>query len=139
MLTRTIPIKLYAILIRIAQINGFADTMIGSTIKLYPSIEDTAQRHGKIGSCRMQNGQMKQARGMAWRRRRSLALPSIEPYVVMVTASGNEGCLLAKALCESESEHATIESQSSLDLRDLKMNVANAHAGRDRVRRMGSR
>src|SRR5258708_29764261 len=65
------------------------------------------------------------------RRRAAQALPGVQPDVMVISARRDEGRALAEALGQLEAEHAAIESQRPLDLRDLEVYVADANLGID--------
>ena len=74
---------------------------------------------------------MKKPRGASWRRRAALALPRIEPDVVVIAARGDKSRVRAIPLCKLESEHTAIEVEGALEISYFEMYVADTHRGVD--------
>ena len=66
-----------------------------------------------------------------WRRLAAVALPGVEPDVVVITASRDERCRVSHALHQLEAEDSTIEIQRALEIRHLQVHMTNARAGRN--------
>ena len=73
-----------------------------------------------------------------WRWLAAGGLPRIKPDVVMITTGGDKCCTRAETLHEREPEHAAIKFQRPLNIRDLEMNMPNAHRRIDERRRFNS-
>jgi hypothetical protein len=122
---RLVPVKLYAVAVRIAQVQRFAHPMIAGAVKLYPFGQKPLQRIGEVGTCRIENCQMIKARS-SWRRRPSaLALPGVEPDVVMITAGRDECCLRSVFLHQLESQDAAVELECAIKIGNFQMNMAD--------------
>ena len=61
------------------------------------------------------------------------ALPGIEADVVMIAAGRDERGAVAQPHDQIEPEHALIERERAIDVRDLQMHVADAGAGRNAI------
>src|SRR5665213_916054 len=66
------------------------------------------------------------------RRLAPAAFPGVEPDVVVVAAGRDKGGLGAIALNELEAEDAAIKGERAVEIGDLEVDMANAHAGIDR-------
>ena len=61
----------------------------------------------------------------------ALALPGVEPDVVVVAAGGEECGAVTQALRHLEAEHVAIEADGALEVGDLEVDVTDARAGFD--------
>ena len=71
---------------------------------------------------------MIEARGAGRRRRAAEALPGVERDVVVIAAGGQECRLAAAPLHQLEAQHVAIERQRAIEVGDLQVHVADAHA-----------
>lgn len=106
---RAVPVKFNAVVVRIAEIQGFADSMIGCSIKRNfvrgQSFEGISQRcSGGIN-----DGQMVEACCSRGRGRAIFALPRVEADVMVIAACGDESSGRTEPLYEIETEYAAIE------------------------------
>jgi hypothetical protein len=62
----------------------------------------------------------------------AFAFPGIETDMVMVTARGNEGRAGTEALHQFEAEHAAVETQRTVEIGDLEVNMADPRSCNDR-------
>src|SRR6202167_2409413 len=127
-----VPVKLDAVFIGIAQIECFADALIGSAVERTFGFDQPAQRIAQSGPRRVKDREMIKAGRSLWRRRPTAAFPGAEPNVMMITAGRNKCRLPAEPLRQLEAEDAGIEGQRPVDIGHLQMDVTNAHAGVDR-------
>ena len=87
----------------------------------------------------VEDRQVIQARRARRRRRAAVAFPGVEADVVVVAAGRDERGARAVALHHLEPEHAAIEGEGPLEVGDLEVDVADAHAGIDRRAERGLR
>ena len=128
-----IPIELDAVLVGIAQIERFRDPVVAGAVERDAGRDQPAQRIGELGPRRIEDGEMVEA-GRAGRRRLPAgALPGVQPDMVMIAAGRDEGRLRPVALHQLEAEHAAIESERTIKIRDLQMHMADADTGIDRA------
>lgn len=133
LLLRTVPVELNTVAVGIAQIEGFADTVVGCSIELYSGAQQAFKGVAQLCLRGVDNGEMIQP-GCASRRRISVfALPGVQTDVVVISASGEEGCGVAHALRDVEPEDAVIEGKRAIHVGHLQVNVAHAHAVMDRL------
>ena len=71
-LARTIPVQFDAVLVRVAQIERFADAVVAGAVEGDAGGAHATQRVGEVGARRIEDGGMEQA-GRASRRRRAAA------------------------------------------------------------------
>lgn len=76
---RTIPIEFYTVLIRIAQIERFADAMVARAVELYSSFKHSMQRICQRSPCRIQDRGVKQSGGAVRRRLAALLCQVLRP------------------------------------------------------------
>src|ERR1039458_8914135 len=88
--------------------------------------QQSAQRIRQQCARRIQDGHVIQTRRSRRWRRTAFAFPRVQPDVVMVAASRNEGPLRAETLLQFKAEHLTIKFQRAFEIGHLKMNVADA-------------
>src|SRR5215471_9510173 len=87
LLARAIPIKLDAVVIRIAQIERFAHAVIGSALERNLGRHQTPQRVGECGAARIEHGQMIEPGAARRRWIAAAAFPGIEPDVMVRSIS----------------------------------------------------
>src|SRR5690606_23285215 len=63
----------------------------------------------------------------------ALALPGVEPDVVVVAAGGDERRTPAHALHQREAEHSAVEVQRALHVRDTQVHMSDVDPGVDRL------
>src|SRR6266480_4509377 len=66
------------------------------------------------------------------RRRGTAALPGVEAEVMVVAAGADERRLVSVALGDVEAEHVAVETERTVDVRHLQMDMPNVHARIDR-------
>jgi hypothetical protein len=121
----TIPIKLYSVSVRIAQVERFADSVIGGAFKWNFCLEETAQRVGEFLPCRIKNRQMVKASRSQRRWRPAGAFPRIQAYVMVIASSREKRCFLSVALRDLKAEHIAIKVERTFQVGHLQMNMAN--------------
>src|ERR1700689_1287129 len=98
------PVKLDAVVIGIAQIEGFTDAMIGGAVERNLGFDQPAQRIGQGGPCRVKDGKVIKT-GRALRRwRPAAAFPGVKPDVMVITAGGDKCRFAAEPLPQLEAE-----------------------------------
>jgi Na+-transporting NADH:ubiquinone oxidoreductase subunit NqrA len=63
----------------------------------------------------------------------ALAIPGIQPDMMMITPSGNEGSLIAVQRGDFKTQQVAIEVESTLQIGYFEMHMTNACAGRNAV------
>src|SRR5215475_1296607 len=93
---RAVPAELHSVFIGIAQIKGFAHSMIGGSVELNTGVDYAAKCVAQFGTSRIKNSQMIKPSRSRWRRGTATAFPSVKANVVMIASSGNERSFVAK-------------------------------------------
>jgi hypothetical protein len=73
--------------------------------------------------------------GTHGRRRTAEAFPGVQRSVMVVAASGEKYCLIAKALHYLKAKDAAVKFQRTFQIGDLQMDMADAGRRVDHVRR----
>ena len=131
-LLRPVPIQLHPVLIRIAQIRRVAHSMVGRAIQPHPMPDQPLQRRTQVRPRRIQNRHVIQPRRPRRRRLPALALPRIQPNVVVVPARRNKRRLLPKPLHQRKPQHPAVKLQRTLKVRHLQMHMPNSRSIRYR-------
>src|ERR1700709_2786256 len=97
--------------------------MVAGAVELDARLAHAMQRIGERGAGRVQNRGVKQPGGAGRRWMAALALPGVQPDVVVITARRNECRLVAVTLHDLEAEHAAIKSQRAVEIGDFEMNM----------------
>jgi hypothetical protein len=130
---RAVPVEFDAVAVRVAKVKGFTNTVVGGAFEGNSSSHEAAQRVGKFGARRIENGKMIEARGLSRRRRTASALPSIQPNVMMIAASGQKGGAAPVKLRDLKAQDVAIESEGAIEIGDLQMDVADGDTGMERA------
>jgi hypothetical protein len=126
-----IDVELDAVVIGIAEVEGFADTVVGGTVERDVVFDETAQGVCQRGAVGVENGDVKETCGAARRGFATAAFPGVEADVMMVSTRRDEGGLGAVALGELETEDAAVEGEGALQVGHLEVDVADADGGVD--------
>src|SRR5262249_25270826 len=126
-----VPVELDPVLVGIAQIERFAHAMIAGAVKLYARAQHAMQRIRQRRPRRIEDGGVIEAGRARRRRMAALALPGVEPDVVVIAASRYERRARTHALHQIEAEHIAIETQRAVKIGHLEMDVPDAGAGDD--------
>lgn len=118
-------------MIRIAQIQGLADSVVRRAIEGDAGGLKTSQGVAQILALRVEDGRVEEAGGARGGWTAAEAFPGVQADVMMIAARRDEGRLRAEALHQREAEHAAIERQRTLQIRDLEMDMADAGSGGD--------
>ena len=78
-----VPIEFDAVLIRIAQVQGFAHAVIAGAIERNPGGDQPLQRVGEIGACGVDDRKVIKSGGTRGGRLAALALPGVKSNVVV--------------------------------------------------------
>src|SRR5688572_9802476 len=105
--------------------------MVAGAIELDAGLDKPAQRVRKGSAGRVEDGEVVEPGGARGRRRAALALPGIEPDMVMIVAGGAEGRARPIALRQFEAEHVAVEGNRPVDIRDLEVDMADPRPGID--------
>lgn len=129
--TRAIPVEFDAVLVGIAQVEGFADAVVAGAFEGNAGVDQAPQGVGQIGAGGVEDREVEETGGARCGRVAAEAFPRVETDVVVIAAGGDEGGLGAVALGEFETEHAAVEIECALQVGDLQMDVADAGTGGD--------
>jgi len=94
-------------------------------------VEEALEGIGECGAGGIEDRQVIEAGGSGRGRGAGLAFPGVEADVVVVTAGGDEGGLVAVALGELEAEDVDVEVESAFEVGDFEVDVADASVGVD--------
>ena len=122
-----------SVLVGVAQIQGFAHAVVAGAVEFDAGRYHTLQRIGQLRARGIEDGEVIEAGAAGRRRLAARALPGVEADVVVVAAGGDERGLVAVALDQLEAQHVAIERQRAVDVGDLEVYVADAHAVGDGV------
>ena len=134
-LARAIPVELDAVPVRVAEVERLADAVVGRAVEADPGVEQPAQRVGERLAGRVADRGVEEPGRPRRRRRAALALPGVEPDVVVVAAGAQEDRLVAVAHRLLEAEHVAPEAERAVEVGDLEVDVADVHARIDRLTR----
>ncbi len=126
-----VPGQLDPVEIWIVQIDGLVGAVIRRPVDRPAMIEQAFERDGQIFARRIVDGEMVQASRAGGGEWPVLALPGVEPDVVVVATGGEEGCAL-EAEEQVEAQVVAIEADSALQVGNLEVDVSDAGLGRDR-------
>ena len=102
-LLRPVPVELDAVLVRIAEIERFADAVVARAVELDAGLDQPAERIGERGARRVEDGDVVEPGRAGGRRRAAFALPGVQADVVMIAAGRDEGGARAVALRSARS------------------------------------
>ncbi len=126
LLLRPVPIKLDAVVVRVAQIERLGDAVVAGAFERDLGGDQPPQRVGQKPAGRVENGGMVKAGGAGGGRRAAAALPGVQADMMVVAAGRDEG-RARPAGGHRETQHAAIEIERPLQVGDLEMDVADAH------------
>ena len=121
-----VAVEFDAVLVGVAQIEGFAHAVVGRAFERDAGGDEAAQGVGERGAVGIKNRGVVEAGGAGGGRGAAAAFPGVEADVVMVTAGGDERGLRAEALHEFEAEHVAVEGERAVEVGDLEVDVADA-------------
>src|SRR5919112_1527354 len=104
-----IPGQLDPIAIRIVQVDCLVGAVVGRPIDAPTVVEQALGRSGQIPPLGVVDGEVIESRRPGWWRRSALALPGIEPDVVVIPTGREKGGLVTEASDELETETPSIE------------------------------
>ena len=105
--------------------------MVAGAVEMDSRLQHAMQRVRERGAGRIKNRGVKQPGRAGRRRMAALALPGVQPDVVMIAARRDERRLVAVALHHLEAEHVAIETERAIEVGDFEMNMPDAGAGDD--------
>src|SRR5688572_768298 len=85
LLNRPVPVKLHAVSVRVAEIDGLTDAMIRRAFERNLCFKEAAHSVRQFRPCRIQDRDMVEARRPGWRRLAARALPSVQADVMVIT------------------------------------------------------
>ena len=124
-----VAIKFNAVLVGIAEVEGFAYAMVGGAVEVDAGLQQATEGVGEFGAAGVEDGGVIEAgrAGGGWGPAR--AFPNIEADMMMVSAGGNESRLGSMALHKLKTENARVEGEGAVEIGDLQMDVADAGGG----------
>ena len=115
----SIPIKLYSISVRIAQIKRFTDSVIGGTFQWNFCLDETAQGVGEFLPRWIKNRQMiKTRRARRWWRPTG-AFPRVQTDVMVIASSREKRCFLSVPLRDLKAENISIKVERAFQIGHL--------------------
>ena len=131
LLGRAVPVEFHAVLVRIAKIQGFADTVIRGPVEMDASALKPPQGVGQGGPGGVTEGEMEETGRAAEGRLTALAIPRVQADVMVVASSADEGGLGAVALLEFQSQNTAVEIEGAIKVGDLEVDMADIDPGID--------
>src|SRR4029079_15217122 len=122
-----VPSQLYAVTVRITQIECLADPVVACGFEANASIDQPSQCVRQCCPRRIADSNMVEPRGMRWRGGVTFAFPSVQSDVVVIIACRKECSFMSIALHQIKAEHATIESDGAIKVFNFQVNVSDAH------------
>src|SRR5207249_11754803 len=116
----------------IAQVEGLAHAVVARPVERNARRLETAQRIGQRRARRVEDGDVEEPGGPGRRRPAAAALPGVEADVMVVATGREERGVGSVALRELEAQHAAVEGEGPLEVRDLQVNMTDAGSGIDR-------
>ena len=125
-LPRAVPVEFDAVAIRVAQVERFADAVIGGAFEGYSRFDEPAQGVGQRRPRGVNYCNVVKAGCSRRRRRTTLAFPCIQPDVMVVAARRNKRRVASIALGQFKAQHTAIEPKSAFEVSRLEMDVADS-------------
>ena len=126
MIAGAVPVEFDAVAVRVAEIEGFADAMVGGAIEGDVRGDEAAKCVGEGGASGIEDGEVVEAGGARWGWGAAEAFPGVEADVVVVAACGEKGGGVAEALRDLEAEDAVVEGKGAVEVGDAEVDVADA-------------
>ena len=124
-----IPVEFDAVVVGVAEVDGFADAVVGGAFERNFGGEDAAESGGEFGAGGVDDGGVVEAGCAGGRRVAAEAFPRVEADVMVIAAGGEEGGGVAHALHDLQAENAGVELDGAFEVGDLEVDVADADAG----------
>jgi hypothetical protein len=112
----TVAIKLKTVAIRVAQVNGFTDAVIGSAFDGHAMIEQALESAREFAAGWIENGEVVKPRATGWRLGRAFAGSGVEGDVMVIPARREKNGAPIVMLRDLEPERVTIEPQRALEV-----------------------
>src|SRR5580704_11246787 len=125
---RAIPVEFDAVVVGVAEIDGFANAVVGGAFEGNFCGEDAAKGGGEFRARGVDDGGVVEAGGARWRRVAGETFPGVQADVMVIAAGGEERGGVAHALHNLQAEHAGVELDGALEVADLEVDVADADA-----------
>ena len=125
-----VAIEFDPVAIGVAEVEGFADAMVGGALQRDAGCDEALESVGEFGAVWIEDCEVIKAGAVRGRRRGAAALPCIEGYVMVIAAGGKEGGL-RHPLRYLEAENAVIEGEGAFNIGHFQMNVADMRLGMD--------
>ena len=116
MFARAVPIEFHAIVVGVAEVDRFADAVVGSAFQFHTGSQNAADGLGELRAFVKEDSEVIQAGGAGRRRRTAEAFPGVETDVMMIAVVGEESRLRTKALRELEAEHIAIKRNCAFEV-----------------------
>ena len=113
-LPRAVTVELDAVSVRVVEVDGLADAVIGSTGERHTRIDEPAERIRELRAIGIADRGVEEP-GVARRRRRAaLALPGVQSDVMVITARRDERGLVAQPLLQLEARARRRRTRASV-------------------------
>ena len=126
-----VPVEFDAVVVGVAEVEGFADAVVGGAFELDVGVEEAAERAAELGASGIEDGEVVEAGGAGRGWAAAEALPGVDADVVVVAAGGEECGGVADALRDVEAEDAVVEGECAVEVGDAEVDVADAGLGMD--------
>ena len=126
-----IPVELYAVVVGVVEVEGFADAVVGGAVKSNVGRQESAKCIRERGARGIENGEVIETGGAGRGRGAAEAFPGIEANVMMVSAGGEKGGGISKVLGDLKAEDAVVEGEGAIEVGNAEMDVAHACLGMD--------
>ena len=126
-------LELDAIAVRIVEVERFAHAVIRRARERNARGRESPQRLRERRARRIHERHVIQARRARRRRRTTLALPRVQPDVVVIPARREKDRVAPVSLRDLEPEHVAVEAQRPLEVGNTEMDVPDADARVERL------
>src|SRR5215207_5086541 len=126
-----VPGQFDAVAVRVVQVDRFVGAVVGRAIDPPPVVEQALEGSGKVPPLGVVDGEVIEPGRPRRRRGAALALPGIEPNVVVIPTCREKGGLIAEAGDELEPETASIEVDRAIEISHLEVDMTDVGTGRD--------
>src|SRR4051794_10875097 len=140
---RAVPAQLEVVAVRVGDVDRLVRAVVGALAQRPVDRLQPPQRVGQPRPRRVADRDVVQARDAVGLRPAARRLPSVEPEVVVIAAGGDEQDVARRAPAghvarlhhDVEAHQVDVERADAVDVRRPQVDVADRHAGLDRLRR----
>src|SRR5215208_5572546 len=125
LLLRTVPVQLDAVAVGIPQVQRLEDAVVRGSVDGVVGFQEPLESKGEVMSLGVEDGEVEEPCRMRRSRVGVAAHPGVQADVVVVSARGEEDCVVSVPLGHLESENVPVEAKGPLDVRHLQVNVAD--------------